>query len=330
MTVAALEVGQLVVVKDFFRKRVGAVQAACHPLQVNSQCEQPGHPAQAHQLMRTPALMSLQRHVPGLQPHVHFRQLQIHRPLDARRGQRRQIVRHRRGLMFHSIDFGQGRLPCRHPAPLFRPVLRLPSHHRRIKERRGKPGEPAMSPKGAAHGGKRRGQVVRTTTPAPQATAIPASPQPPRGEPRHRTICVASRHIFSRCFSPPANPDTSPSTKRPTTLAQKLYRYRFLYHPWLNFCKCLIEVKKLYLFFTTFIFQPVKVLADGHHADSHHADGHQFRTATTYGAAPWGPYPCQSCTCSWYSSDGISLTGTVNPAEPVACSIWRRKLRARV
>jgi len=41
------------------------------------------------------------------------------------------------------------------------------------------------------------------------------------------------------------------------------------------------------------------------------------------------PYACQSWTCSWYSSAGISLAGTVKPVWTTACSICRRRLRAR-
>ena len=37
-------------------------------------------------------------------------------------------------------------------------------------------------------------------------------------------------------------------------LAKNFIATFFFTTPTLNFCKCLIEVKKLYLFFTTFIF----------------------------------------------------------------------------
>lgn len=168
------------------------------------------------------------------------------------------------------------------------------------------------------------------------------------------TLATPSRHRLAKggAATPPypshgQNANAAPDEMR--HLGSAAHRRHFLYQVQADRGKWLIERPKLYLCFTHF--------QSGGRCPPHPTDGHLLpqegegcggrdiaRHATVRGDAyPAGlaspdqrrrssaalPYPCQSWTCSWYSSAGISLAGTVKRVRPTAFSICRRRLRAR-
>ena len=106
-------------------------------------------------------LMARERFPSEAKPQIPARQLTLHRPLRARRGQRRQVLLRFVRRRFTAIGPGQGGFPEGHPTAAVLALATFALNDDSIEEAGRQPGEPALGAEGAAEGREGGTQVVR-------------------------------------------------------------------------------------------------------------------------------------------------------------------------
>jgi hypothetical protein len=141
--------------------RETGIKASRQPPVIQGDFEQASQPAETDQLVGAPLLIAPERHPSEVKPQIPARQLALHGPLRARRGQGGQVIGGivRRGRT--TIGPGQGGLPEGHPAAAGLALATFALDDDRIEEAGRQPGEPAPGAEGAAEGREGGAQVVR-------------------------------------------------------------------------------------------------------------------------------------------------------------------------